>query len=211
MRATPNSHKWSATGVLRGGAICAAILMASVASPMAANATNGNEEVIAGFSRDDFIEAAATEGVSTDVASQAWGDLDAMSRIPIHSELTGGGKADSVTSEVGVLAAVANYSASCTYQRTNLFGGVLQHFKVNKAWQVNSTVNNVIPNGTSINAYGGYSWVYAGLVNSSDSYSGTSHSSYRMGLFDTSPSIEQENRWVRITGHKDGTYSCTNG
>lgn len=197
--------RWAAT--LAG---VAAVVVASV-TPGPAMAAESGSETYGGYTQDSFVAAAVEEGTSAAVAEAAWGDIDQMSRIAVESTISQ--PSESAALELAPRAVFANYTATCTYTRTNVFGGLLQKLEMVKKTQSRPAPYSptLIPTGLQLYGTGGNTWYYAGETGANDYYSGSSHVSYRQGLFSTSPNVENENRYVRITQNTNGSYSCAKG
>lgn len=81
---------------------------------------------------------------------------------------------------------------------------------VTKTWRTNQGLASVQAVSANIGTTLSWGWSYGGLVNSSDTYSGTSHVSVRSGNFTNNfPDTYTTTATVTARGNLNGTISCS--
>lgn len=194
------------------GSIGASIAIGLVFStPLGAGAQQLDPGEIAGFTKEEFVAAAETQGVSPATAEAAWGDTIAMSRIPIASESIAGRPPISTSLR---MAASGSYSGTCKKSWSNLFGVVVT-VKTTKSWTATSTI--VTSQSSRFTGTPGGTYSYDGQVGANDYYSSNGgyahgkHVTYRQGRFTEAISGWSVNASVTFSSYPYGGYSCTYG
>jgi len=175
------------------------------ASPAAASQGSDNAAPPK-ITQGEFVRQAISQGVAPTVAAKAWGNYDAMSRIPVASTLTietSSGYTATTTSDsiTGPVSASSNTTIA-TGAALQVSGAPISALASGDVWTHWSTCTKTSKNvfggtlrklqmdkqwtsvGTTVSApavqtYGsaGWTWVFEGIVNTNDFYSTANNNS----------------------------------
>lgn len=190
--------------------LVAAIPVSATAAPATPAAA---ESTIAGYTKGEFVSAAAKQGVDLAVAQKAWGNREAMAAIPVSSVATPGRSTSDESLEVGTFALTRQYTGTCQKWWNNAFGAEIMRMKINKQWYYDG---HTLKNPTAQwYATTGFPYAYNGLVGQNDYFSTAyedprgKHTTYRQGAFTENFSGEQFNGSVTFVAKLGGAYDCS--
>jgi len=178
--------------------VAALSLLMGTASP--ASALDSRE--ISGYSKEEYVAAAAANGVLPEYALSAWGNRELMAMIPVES-----GERSSQPPGTG---RAVTYTAWCEKWAKNDFGGYLYRYRMTKSWRVSG---GAITNPVVVPSYEtGWGWYFNGVTDSQDVFAGRDHLSYRSVKFSNDiPGPIGASAWVQIISYPSADFDCSYG
>lgn len=186
--------------------------LGGTARPATAAESSGVEK-IAGYTATEFIDAADRFGYA-DVAEKAWGDIDAMSEIPVASVTETGPtlRFPGVGSSSDDLDWL---SGSCSQIVRNVLGNNIYVLRVNKTWQTDGV--RVFEFSSAHATETAWGWFYEDLVTHQEYYQplgsvlhGMHISQYAAKFTHSVPPPESRTIWASVNASSVG-HGCSGG